>query len=81
VERRWGTTFIHVSGLTRYHGPLEIRVPRSWLLTFTDGSAEATARCYLHGDEFAPQGWYAKSERAIRLSKPFRMPAGTSARP
>ena len=76
IEQRWGTTFINVAGLTRYHGkPEEIqnRVPRSWLLTFTDGSDEVTARCYLHGNEFAPQGWYAKSDRVIKLSKPFRM--------
>jgi hypothetical protein len=78
VEHRWGTTFINVSGLTRYHGPPENQVPRSWLLTFTDGSSEATARCYLHGSEFAPQGWYTKAERSIQLSKPFHMPAGTS---
>jgi hypothetical protein len=75
VERRWGTTFINVSGLTRHHGPPENQVPRSWLLTFTEGSDEAIARCYLHGDEYAPQGWYAKSERLIKLSKPFRMGA------
>jgi hypothetical protein len=79
IERRWGTTFINVAGLTRYHGSPENqqnRVPRSWLLTFTDGSAEVTARCYLHGDEYAPQGWYPKYDRVIRLSKPFKMPSG-----
>jgi hypothetical protein len=73
IERRWGTTFINASGLTRYHGQAENQVPRSWLLTFTDGSDEASARCYLHSDEYAPQGWYAKGDRSIRLSKPFRM--------
>ena len=81
IEQRWGTTFINVAGLTRYHGSpetLQSRVPRSWLLTFTDGSDEVTARCYLHGNEFAPQGWYAKGDRVIKLSKPFERP---SARP
>ena len=81
IERRWGTTFINVAGLTRYHGSPENqqnRVPRSWLLTFTDGSAEVTARCYLHGDEYAPQGWYPKYDRVIRLSKPFKMPSAKS---
>jgi len=73
VERRWGTTFINVAGLTRHHGTPENQVPRSWLLTFTDGSDEMTARCYLDGDEYAPPGWYAKSERMIQLSKPFQM--------
>jgi Calcineurin-like phosphoesterase len=79
VERRWGTSFINVAGLTRHHGAPENQVPRSWLLTFTDGSDEVTARCYLHDSEYAPQGWYARSERSIRLSKPFRMPAGETA--
>jgi len=46
-------------------------VPRSWLFTFTEGSDQVTARCYLHSNDFAPQGWYAKSDRAIKLSKPF----------
>jgi hypothetical protein len=47
-------------------------VPRSWLLTFTPGSDRVTARCYLHGNEFAPQGWYARSDQVIKLSKPFK---------
>jgi hypothetical protein len=75
VERRWGTTFVNVAGLTRYHGSpdtLQNRVPRSWLFTFTEGSDQVTARCYLHSDDFAPQGWYAKSDQVIKLSKPFR---------
>src|SRR5262245_17263536 len=74
IEQRWGTTFINVAHLTRYHPPvLEHRVPRSWLLTFTEGSDEVAARCYLHTDEYAPQGWYAKVERVIKFSKPFTM--------
>jgi hypothetical protein len=74
IERRWGTTFINVAHLTRYHPPpLEHRVPRSWLLTFTEGSDEVRAQCYLHSNEYASQGWYAKVERVVRLSKPFRI--------
>jgi hypothetical protein len=76
IERRWGTTFINVSGLTRYHTGPENSIPRSWLLTFTDGSDQVIAQCYLHGNEYAPQGWYPRVERVIKLSKPFRMPAG-----
>lgn len=72
IERRWGTTFINVAALTKYHTAPGTGVPRSWLLTFTEGSDEVTARCYLHGNEFAPQGWYPKVERNIKLSKPFR---------
>src|SRR5262249_14911375 len=77
VERRWGTTFINVAHLTRFHPPvLEHRVPRSWLLTFTEQSDEVKVRCYLHGNEFARQGWYSKVERVIRISNAFTMRAG-----
>ena len=78
VEQHWGTTFINAAGLTRYHGPPQNDVPRSWLLTFTEGSDEVTAQCYLHGDEYAPQGWYTKVNQVIKLSRPFRMRPGTS---
>ena len=76
IERRWGTTFINVSGLTRYHTRPENTIPRSWLLTFTDGSDQVIAQCYLHGNEYAPQGWYSKVERVIKLSRPFKMSSG-----
>jgi len=74
IERRWGTTFINAAGLTLYHSVPGSAVPRSWLLTFTEGSDEVSAHCYLHGNEYAPQGWYAKVDRVIKLSKPFKMP-------
>ena len=74
VERRWGTTFINAAGLTQFHGPAENNVPRSWLLTFTDGSDEVTAQCFLHDDEHHPSGWYASSARVLKLSRPFAMP-------
>src|SRR6187402_1555088 len=48
IEQRWGTTFINVAELTGYHGTPENQVPRSWLFTFTEGSDQVTARCYLH---------------------------------
>jgi len=73
IETRWGTTFINVAELTRHHGTPENQVPRSWLLTFTDGSDEVVARCYLHGNEYAPQGWYDKVIRVIKLTRPFTM--------
>ncbi len=76
IEQRWGTTFMNVAGLTGYMGERENCIPRSWLLIFTNGSKEISARCYLHGNEFAPQGWYPKSDRMISLSKPFEMPIG-----
>jgi len=78
IERRWGTTFISVAGLTRYMGEPENCIPRSWLLTFTEGSDEVTAQSYLHSSDYAPQGRYANVERVIKLSKPFKMPSGKS---
>jgi len=78
IERRWGTTFMNVAGLTKYHvnaSAPENGVPRSWLLTFTDGSDQVAAQCYLHSNDYAPQGWYTKNDRVIKLSKPFRMPS------
>ena len=75
IERRWGTTFINVAALTQYHTKPGTGVPRSWLLTFTDGSDEVTAQCYLHGNEYAPEGWYAKNDRVIKLPRPFRKPS------
>ncbi len=30
-------------------------------------------QCYLHDDSHAPQGWYARAERTLDLSKPFFM--------
>ena len=46
-------------------------LPISRLLTFTPGSAEVRAQCYLHTSQHAPQGWYPKAERAIQLDRPF----------
>jgi hypothetical protein len=73
IERRWGTTFVNASGLTKYHGAPGTCVPRSWLLTFNDGSDELVAQCYLHTNDYAKQGWYPKVGRVIKLSKPFKM--------
>jgi hypothetical protein len=75
IERRRGTTFINVASVTRYMGAPENCVPRSWLLTFNEGSDEVSARCYLHTSEYAPQGWYDKFDRVIKLSRPFKMPS------
>ncbi len=71
VEGKWGATFINCCALTRYHAASRAW-PMSRLLTFTDGSPEVRVQCYLHTAEHAPQGWYPKAERSIRLGKPFR---------
>lgn len=73
IEQRSGTTFINVAGLTKYMGAPENCVPRSWLLTFTDGRDEVTAQCYLHTSDYAPQGWFSKFDRVVKLSKRFNM--------
>jgi hypothetical protein len=77
VETRYGTTFMNVAALTKFHTSSGTGMPRSWLLTFTEGSDMATARCFLHGNEFAPQGWYPKLDRTIKLKQPFSMPGAS----
>jgi hypothetical protein len=70
VETKWGTHFINVACLTRYHVP-RTSVPKSRLLIFTEGSDHVRVQCYMHTSEFLPQGWYAKAERVLQLSRPF----------
>ena len=72
IERRWGGTFfMNVASLSRHHMPITT-LPISRLLTFTPGSAEVVVQCYLHTDQYAPQGWYDKAERTLNLGVAFR---------
>lgn len=73
VERKWGTHFINAACLSRYHGP--VNVPKSRLLTFREGSRKVRVRCYMHTDEFLPQGWYDGAERILELDRPFTLGA------
>jgi hypothetical protein len=73
VETRWGTNFVNVSALTRFHAERRSR-PISRLFTFTEGSDDVRVQCYMHTSEHAPQGWYDKVERSLKLSMPFRGP-------
>ena len=74
IETKWGGThFINVACLSRYHGPHN--VPKSRLLTFVEGSDEVRVQCYMHTDEFMPQGWYGAAERVLQLTRPFRWTA------
>jgi hypothetical protein len=41
--------------------------------TFTVGSPLVRVQCYLHDDSHAAQGWYARNERTLELSRPFFM--------
>jgi hypothetical protein len=71
IERRWGGTFfMNVASLSRHHMPITT-LPISRLLTFTPGSSEVVVQCYLHTDQYAPQGWYDKAERTLDLGVPF----------
>jgi hypothetical protein len=63
------------SGLDQVHGSLENCIPRSWLFTFTNGSDEMTARCYLLSRDYSSQGWYPKFDRVVKLSTPFNSPS------
>ncbi|MFA6543318.1 MAG: metallophosphoesterase [Limisphaerales bacterium] len=72
IEHKWGANFINCCALTRFHGAAHSR-PMSRLLTFTEGGTEVRVQCYLHTNAHAPQGWYPRAERVIRLGKPFRM--------
>ncbi|MCF7854828.1 MAG: metallophosphoesterase [Candidatus Pacebacteria bacterium] len=69
IETKWGTHFINAACLSRYHG--STNVPKSRLFTFAPGSRELRVQCYMHTSEFLPQGWYAKEERILPLTRPF----------
>lgn len=74
IERKWGVNFINCAALSRYHAR-KTTLPMSRLLTFTDGSDQVRVQCYLHTSQHAAQGWYAKAERTIRISRPFEVDA------
>ncbi|MCV7430794.1 metallophosphoesterase family protein [Mycolicibacterium bacteremicum] len=71
IEKRYGGTyFMNVASLSRYHMPITT-LPISRLLTFTPGSSRLRVQCYLHTDQYAPQGWYDTAERTLDLKAPF----------
>lgn len=74
VEKKWGTYFINAAALSRYHGATN--VPQSRLLTFQEGSPRVKVRCYLHTNEFLPQGWYDKAARSVQLERAFKPEMG-----
>lgn len=76
VEEKWGTHFINAACLSRYHG--KRNVPKSRLLTFREDSAEVRVQCYMHTNEFLPQGWYDNAERRLMLDRVFRQDAVTN---
>ncbi|MFK7964943.1 MAG: metallophosphoesterase [Burkholderiaceae bacterium] len=73
IEKRYGgTTFVNVAALTRWFVK-DHAMPHSRLFTFEDGSADATIDCYMHTDEYRPQGFYPEKQSVVRLTKPFRL--------
>ncbi len=70
IEQKWGTWFLNVGALTRWHVKRTV-VPLSRRLTFEQGSNEVLVECYLHTDQYAPMGWYKPAERRLTLAKPF----------
>jgi len=71
IEKKWNTNFINVCALTKHHG--KTSYPMSRHLTFKKGSDKIIVKCYMHTSDYAPQGWYAKTERSLTLSRPFNI--------
>lgn len=65
-----GTHFINVAALTRWFVKMHAR-PHSRLLDFEDGSDELTVGCYMHNDDYRPQGFYHEKQTRLKLSKAF----------
>jgi predicted phosphodiesterase len=69
VESSWGTTFINVAAMTKYHTRKAVSLSR--LLTFEPGKDVVKVGCYLHTSDYAEQGWYDKGERDVPLRHRF----------
>jgi hypothetical protein len=75
IETKWGVNFINVAALNRWHMDRNrTGYPLSRVLEFTDGSDEVRVRCYLHTSQIAPQGWYSRVERTLKLRHAFQVP-------
>jgi hypothetical protein len=71
IETRYGgTTFVNVAALTRWFVK-DHAMPHSRLFTFENGSDRASIECYMHTDEYRPQGFYEDKKVEILLTKPF----------
>ena len=77
IEQKWGANFVNVSAITRYHGQRN-SIPMSRLFTFAEGSDEVRVQCYLHTDQYAPEGWHKQSERTLKLRHKFEVPTAHS---
>ena len=70
IEEKWGATFVNCAAMTKHH-VMQKAVPLTRLFTFAEGSDGATVACYLHTDDYAPQGWYEKVRREVKLRRAF----------
>ena len=70
IENRWGTTFINVAAMTKYHVSSR-SVPMSRLLTFNPQEDLANVSCYLHTSDYSEQGWYESVEEDVTLRHRF----------
>jgi hypothetical protein len=68
VETKWGVHFVNVSALSAYHG--SNNVPMSRLLAI-EGD-ELNIRCFMHTSQHAPQGWYERAARRLKLARGYR---------
>ncbi|MDO8539230.1 MAG: metallophosphoesterase [Opitutaceae bacterium] len=80
LEKKWNVNFLNCSALSQHHAH-KTTIALSRLLTFTEGSDEVRVQCYLHGSNFAPQGWYPPAERRMKIGGPFRFTATRAAAP
>jgi len=71
IEEKWGVTFVNCAAMTKHH-VMQKTVPLTRLFTFTQGLDSATVRCYLHTDDYAPQGWFDKVKRDVKLKHSFQ---------
>ncbi|MEX2580792.1 MAG: metallophosphoesterase [Verrucomicrobiales bacterium] len=73
TETKWGVHFLQVAALTVYHAGAQ---PQSRLLTFTEGSDQILARCYLHepASRKEPVGFHRPAERTLTLRHAFAAP-------
>jgi hypothetical protein len=74
IETKWGTTFVNVAALTKYHVRRKT-TPMSRLLLFRPGDGHCRVRCYLHTSDHAPLGWYPSAERELPLRHKVRCPS------
>jgi Calcineurin-like phosphoesterase len=70
LEQKWGVYFLNVSALSKYH-VIKTTTPMSRLLTFAEGSDKVRVQCYMHTSQYAPQGWYPRVERTLKLARAF----------